>query len=370
MYANPTFPRPQTSLVPGQNFEAATTSSTAPSTGASTKQGYSRVVAKRVTNNEKATLLYKSEGRWKGMGTVEMRETEGKKVYLSLEKQIYVEVKDCKNESVTSISVYAAVGDILWRMARDAELLNMRDMQSATKEKLIEYMISLQTSLESRMSKPKRKRRSLRCVRPSEVQPSTPSEWYRARERRSAAQYQSITRQPEDYLQQLQASCQKLGSAEEALSRVKHEHSEQESKITELQRHLMAAEQTVTSQTSELATLRRRLHERDQAAEQKLRSYRHRLSATNQTLVQAQRAAESTTEELLCTKATKEQVEKEFKEACQQMSKLPLTAQQKKSWRRLDEPLPSKKAKSHRSRNNSVKAKHMLGSSFLHLGQN
>ncbi|KAK5310080.1 hypothetical protein LTR93_012116 [Exophiala xenobiotica] len=192
-------------------------------------------------------------------------------------------------------------------------------LQSATKEKLIEYMISLQTSLESRMSKPKRKRRSLRCVRPSEVQPSTPSEWYRARERRSAAQYQSITRQPEDYLQQLQANCQKLGLAEEALSRVKHEHSEQESKITELQRHLMAAEQTITSQTSELATLRRRLHERDQVAEQKLRRYRHRLSATNQTLVQAQRAAESTTGELLCTKATKEQVEKEFKEACQQM---------------------------------------------------
>ncbi|KAK5456541.1 hypothetical protein LTR43_011387 [Exophiala xenobiotica] len=81
----------------------------------------------------------------------------------------------------------------------------------------------------------------------------------------------------------------------------------------------MAAEQTITSQTSELATLRRRLHERDQAAEQKLHRYRHRLSATNQTLVQAQRAAESTTGELLCTKATKEQVEKEFKEACQQM---------------------------------------------------
>ncbi|KAK5202561.1 hypothetical protein LTR96_011657, partial [Exophiala xenobiotica] len=186
-------------------------------------------------------------------------------------------------------------------------------------EKLIEYTISLQTSLELRMSKPKRRRKGLRRVRHSEVQPSTPSEWYRARERKSTAQYQSIARQPEDYLQQLQANRQKLGLTEQALSGAKRENMEQESKITELRRHLMAAEQTVTSQTSELATMKRRLQVRDQAAEQTLHSYRQQLSATNQNLVQAQRAAESTAEELLCTKATKEQVEKEFTEVCRQM---------------------------------------------------
>ncbi|KAK5399937.1 hypothetical protein LTR06_011406 [Exophiala xenobiotica] len=192
-------------------------------------------------------------------------------------------------------------------------------LQSATKEKLIEYTISLQTSLELRMSKPKRRRKGLRRVRHSEVQPSTPSEWYRARERKSTAQYQSIARQPEDYLQQLQANRQKLGLTEQALSGAKRESMEQESKITELRRHLMAAEQTVTSQTSELATMKRRLQVRDQAAEQTLHSYRQQLSATNQNLVQAQRAAESTAEELLCTKATKEQGEKEFTEVCRQM---------------------------------------------------
>ncbi|KIW36365.1 uncharacterized protein PV06_11362 [Exophiala oligosperma] len=192
-------------------------------------------------------------------------------------------------------------------------------LQSATKEKLIEYTISLQTSLELRMSKPKRKRKGLRRVRHSEVQPSTPSKWYRSRERRSTAQYQSIARQPEDYLQQLQANHQQLGLTEQALSGTKRENIEQESKITELRRHLMAAEQTVTSQTSELATMKRRLQERDQAAEQTLHNYRQQLSATNQNLVQAQHAAESTTKEMLCTKATKEQVEKEFTEVCRQM---------------------------------------------------
>ena len=172
-------------------------------------------------------------------------------------------------------------------------------LQSATKEKLIEYTISLQTSLELRMSKQKRKRRSPRCVRHSEVQPSTPSEWYQARERRSTAQ--------------------NFGSTEEALSRAKREHTERGGKITKVRRHLMETEQTVTSQTSELATLRRRLHERDQAAEQELHNYRQQLSVTNQNLVQAQRAAESTMEELLCTKATKEQMEKEFTEVYRQM---------------------------------------------------
>ena len=81
----------------------------------------------------------------------------------------------------------------------------------------------------------------------------------------------------------------------------------------------METEQTVTSQTSELATLRRRLHERDQAAEQELHNYRQQLSVTNQNLVQAQRAAESTMEELLCTKATKEQMEKECTEVYRQI---------------------------------------------------
>ncbi|KIW35892.1 uncharacterized protein PV06_11783 [Exophiala oligosperma] len=191
-------------------------------------------------------------------------------------------------------------------------------LQSATKEKLIEYTISLQTSLELRI-KPKRKRRSLRRVRHSEIQPSTPSEWYRARERKSTVHYQSIARQPKEYLQQLQVNCQKLGSTEEALSRVRREHSEQESKITEVRRHLMETEQTVTSLTSELATLRRCLHERDQAAEQELHNYRQQLSSTNQSLVQTQRAAESTMEELLCTKATKEQMEKECTEVYRQI---------------------------------------------------
>ncbi|KAK5220320.1 hypothetical protein LTR47_011238 [Exophiala xenobiotica] len=172
-------------------------------------------------------------------------------------------------------------------------------LQSAAKEKLIEYTISLQTSLELRMSKQKRKRRRLRCVRHSEVQPSTPSEWYQARERRSTAQ--------------------KLGSTEVALSRAKREHTERGGKIAKVRRHLMEAEQTVTSQTSELATLRRRLHERDQAAEQELHNYRQQLSVTNQNLVQAQRAAESTMEELLCTQATKEQMEKEFTEVYRQI---------------------------------------------------